>query len=37
MSKHLKPAKHEREMVARENIEVAEAVRYKPENNVTYI
>ena len=30
MEKHLRTRKHEREMVGRENIEVAEVVRYRP-------
>ena len=33
MPEHLRPAKHEREMVGRENIEVAEAWKYKPPRN----
>jgi hypothetical protein len=33
MQKHLQTAKHERDMIGRENIEVAEAWKYKPPRN----
>ena len=37
MPKHLQTAKHERNMVDREYIEVVEHHRYKPRNNLKYI
>ena len=33
MNKHLQTAEHEREMVGRENIEVAEAWNHRPPRN----
>ena len=33
MPKHLRTVKHERDMVGREHIEVAEHLKYKPRNN----
>ena len=33
VQKHLQTAKHERDMIGRENIEVAEAWKYKPPRN----
>ncbi len=33
MHKHLQTAKHERDMIGRENIQVVDHYKYKPRNN----